>query len=157
MLPDLETPDEDLTEDTVDEIDEDELDDFADLEDEDEELEDDVDGDGEEEADEADDESEDTARSDQALFDDFEVFRALGHDITPGHDQLHHYWVRGKGAALWKTWTELVAHLTRHVGLRKAEIYASRWFIERYGFAAGSDKNRLMHGKPPRGHLVGPG
>lgn len=89
------------------------------------------------------------------------VAAALGHDTTPGHDELHHYWVHGAGAAQWveaeTPWTTLVALLTKHVGPEKARIYASRWFIERFGFAAGSDKNRVAHGHPPRGHLVGPG
>lgn len=87
--------------------------------------------------------------------------RALGHDITPGHDELHHYWTRGPGLAKWaespKPWTTLVAHLTKYVGPEKAKIYASRWFIEVFHFAAGSDLNRVTHGHPPRGHLVGPG
>jgi hypothetical protein len=87
--------------------------------------------------------------------------RALGHDTTPGHDELHHYWVAGKGLAKWrgsaKPWTTLVAHLTPHVGLAKAKVYASRWFYEVFGFYAGSDLNRVTHGDPPRGHKVGPG
>ena len=78
-------------------------------------------------------------------------------DITPSHDQLHHYWTVGKGRPLWNTWRELVAHLVKHVGLLKAKVFASRWFIETHGYAAGSDKNRVAHGKPPRGHRVGPG
>lgn len=86
-----------------------------------------------------------------------EAARAAGADITPGHDQLHHYWTVGKGRKLWNTWRQLVAHLAKHVGLRKAKIFASRWFIETHGYAAGSDKNRVAHGKPPRGHRVGPG
>jgi ADP-ribosyltransferase exoenzyme/putative peptidoglycan binding protein len=89
------------------------------------------------------------------------VTRALGHDVTPGHDELHHYWTRGEGLAKWaespKPWTTLVAHLTKYVGPEKAKIYASRWFIEVFHFAAGSDLNRVTHGKPPRGHRVGPG
>jgi hypothetical protein len=91
----------------------------------------------------------------------FVITRALGHDVTPGHDQLHHYWTRGEGLAKWvdspKPWTTLVAELTKYVGPEKAKVYASRWFIEVFGFAAGSDLNRVTHGKPPRGHLVGPG
>lgn len=86
---------------------------------------------------------------------------AAGHDVTPGHDELHHYWTKGEGLAKWaespKPWTTLVAHLTKYVGPEKAKIYASRWFIEHFHFAAGSDKNRVAHGHPPRGHLVGPG
>jgi hypothetical protein len=89
------------------------------------------------------------------------VTRALGHDVTPGHDELHHYWTVGAGRAKWvhspKPWTTLVALLTRHVGPEKAKIYASRWFIEVKGYAAGSDLNRVTHGQPPRGHRVGPG
>lgn len=84
-----------------------------------------------------------------------------GADTTPGHDELHHYWTVGKGREKWvhspKPWTTLVALLTPHVGLEKAKVYASRWFIEVKGYAAGSDKNRVAHGQPPRGHKVGPG
>src|SRR6266496_3610273 len=87
--------------------------------------------------------------------------RAAGHDVTTGHDELHHYWTKGEGLAKWakspKPWPTLVAHLAKHVGLAKAKVYASRWFIEVFGFAAGSDLNRVTHGHPPRGHKVGPG
>lgn len=88
--------------------------------------------------------------------------RALGADVTPGNDQLHHYWTRDpEGRAKWvdspKPWTTLVALLTRHVGLERAKTFASRWFHEVFGFYAGSDMNRVTHGKPPRGKLVGPG
>lgn len=86
---------------------------------------------------------------------------AAGHDTTAGHDELHHYWTKGEGLARWAEsptpWTTLVAHLTKHVGPEKAKVFASRWFIEVFGYAAGSDKNRVAHGKPPRGHRVGPG
>lgn len=89
------------------------------------------------------------------------VTAAAGADVTPGHDELHHYWVAGKGRERWihspTPWTTLVALLTEHVGPAKAKIYASRWFIETHGYAAGSDKNRVAHGHPPRGHNVGPG
>jgi hypothetical protein len=100
--------------------------------------------------------------------DDFELrirgilspVRAAGHDVTPGHDQLHHYWVYGKGRGRWKTWTELVANLVEEVHdkpLETLQTWASRWFFQRYGYYAGSDLNRVKHGKPPRGHKVGPG
>ncbi len=86
--------------------------------------------------------------------------RAAGHDVTPGHDELHHYWLT-EGLPKWadspKPWTTLVALLTRHVGPEKAKIYASRWFFEHFGFYAGSDLNRVTHGHKPRGHRVGPG
>lgn len=90
-----------------------------------------------------------------------ELARAAGADITPGHDQLHHYWTVGKGKAKWvespTPWRTLVAHLTKYVGLLKAKVFASRWYIEVFGYSAGSDKARVAHGKPPRGHRVGPG
>jgi hypothetical protein len=54
-------------------------------------------------------------------------------------------------------WTALVAQLTKHVGPEKAKVFASRWFIEVFGYAAGSDKNRVAHGHPPRGKNIGPG
>ena len=108
------------------------------------------------------DEIEAWAEEDPDDFDDEVVERAAaGHDVTLGHDELHHYWTRGQGLAKWvgspKPWTTLVAHLTKYVGPIKAKIYASRWFIEVFGFAAGSDLNRVTHGHPPRGHRVGPG
>lgn len=91
----------------------------------------------------------------------FMISRAAGVDATPGHDELHHYWVAGPGLAKWadspRPWTTLVAHLTKYVGPEKAKIYASRWFIEVFHYAAGSDENRVAHGMPPRGHRVGPG
>lgn len=87
--------------------------------------------------------------------------RAVGADVTPGHDELHHYWVAGPGLAKWrgspKPWTTLVAHLTKYVGPERAKVYASRWFHEVFGFYAGSDLNRVTHGHPPRGKVVGPG
>jgi hypothetical protein len=90
------------------------------------------------------------------------VQAAAGHDVTPGHDELHHYWTKDpEGLAKWvdspKPWTTLVAHLTKHVGRAKAKVFASRWFIEVFGYSSGSDLNRVAHGHPPRGKRVGPG
>lgn len=87
------------------------------------------------------------------------VARSAGHDVTPGHDQLHHWWVYGEGRSRWETWTELYDQLAAipEVGPVKAKLYASKWFEERHGYAAGSDKNRVAHGKPPRGDKIGPG
>lgn len=88
------------------------------------------------------------------------LLRALGnpHD----EDFLHRYWTKDpRGLKKWvksaTPWTTLVAHLTPKVGVEKAKEYASRWFIQVFGYAAGSDKNRVAHGKPPRGKKVGPG
>ena len=89
------------------------------------------------------------------------VTRALGHDVTPGHDELHHWWTKGPGLALWagspRPWTTLRDHLLKYLPPEEATRAASRWFIEVFGFASGSDKNRVLHGEPPRGHVVGPG
>lgn len=96
-----------------------------------------------------------------AMFEPAPVAAAAGADVTPGHDELHHYWTRGEGLAKWADsptpWTTLVALLTPHVGPEKAKTYASRWFIEVKGYAAGSDRNRVEHGHAPRGNNVGPG
>lgn len=77
-------------------------------------------------------------------------------------DELHHYWTRDpEGRGKWvespTPWTTLVEHLSPKVGPERAKVYASRWFIEVFGYAAGSDKNRVAHGHPPRGKKVGPG
>lgn len=89
------------------------------------------------------------------------VAAAAGHDITPGHDELHHYWTRGPGLAKWAEsptpWTTLYHHLVKYVNPEMAKRMASRWFLEIFHFASGSDLNRVTHGKPPRGHRIGPG
>lgn len=92
------------------------------------------------------------------------ITRALGHDITPGHDQLHHYWTIGVGRHRWANsptpWRTLLANLVEEVHdvpLETLKRWASRWFFEVKGYYAGSDLNRVAHGKPPRGHRVGPG
>lgn len=90
--------------------------------------------------------------------------RTAGHDTTPGHDELHHYWTKGAGLGRWAgsstPWATLLANLVEEVKDKPLPVlkkWASRWFIEVFGFAAGSDLNRVAHGKPPRGHKVGPG
>lgn len=94
------------------------------------------------------------------MGDDYGLFLHLR--AAKDDDFLHHYWTRDpRGLAKWaksdKPWTALVGHLTDKVGLKRAKIYASAWFKEVFGYAAGSDKNRVVHGKPPRGKKVGPG
>lgn len=101
----------------------------------------------------------------RAMAEQDSVLAAAGHDVTPGHDELHHYWTIGKGRRKWVNsptpWTTLLALLVEHVKppkpLEVLKKWASRWFIEVKGYAAGSDKNRVAHGKPPRGDRVGPG
>lgn len=73
------------------------------------------------------------------------------------HNQLKDYWLHGEGAGKWATWDELYDHLKKHLANEMAKRVASEWFHDRYGIWAGSDKNRVMHGKPPRGKVVGPG
>lgn len=92
---------------------------------------------------------------------------AAGHAVTPTEEangaRLKNWWLHGPGAALWvntdKPWTNLYNGLIEHAHMTPtmAKQVASRWFIEEFGFAAGSDKNRVAHGHPPRGKVVGPG
>lgn len=72
-------------------------------------------------------------------------------------DTLKRYWMTGDGAGKWATWTELYGHLKKHMADELAKRVAAEWFHERYGIWPGSDKNRVLHGKPPRGKVVGPG
>jgi hypothetical protein len=85
------------------------------------------------------------------------VQAAAGHDTHPGGEQLKHYWLYGEGAAKWSTWTELYQHLVKYLNPEMAKRTAAEWFHERYGDWPGSDTNKVRHGKPPRGHRVGPG
>jgi hypothetical protein len=72
-------------------------------------------------------------------------------------NQLKEFWLHGKGAAQWATWTELYGHLKKHMADGMAKRVAAEWFHERYGIWPGADLNRVAHGKKPRGHVVGPG
>lgn len=88
---------------------------------------------------------------------------AAGHDVTPGHDNLHHWWTRGPGLKLWiesdHQFTTLVAQLVEHAKIpeAKAKTWASAWVHEVTGNWPGSDAHRVAQGHPPRGHNVGPG
>ncbi len=89
------------------------------------------------------------------------VTRAAGHDVTPGHDQLHHYWTRGEGLAKWvdspHQWTTLYHHLVKYVNPEMAKRMAAAWVHEVTGAWPGSDVHRVEEGGKPRGHVVGPG
>jgi hypothetical protein len=93
------------------------------------------------------------------------VHAAAGHDVTPSHDELHHYWVAGPGLAEWRgsptPFTTLVDLLVEHVKpprpLSTYKKWAAAWMHEVFGYWPGSDRNRVEHGHPPRGHRVGPG
>lgn len=72
-------------------------------------------------------------------------------------NDLKKYWLHGEGASQWSTFDELYDHLKKHVPPAKAKRIAAAWFHARYGYWPGSDKNRVAHGKKPRGKRVGPG
>jgi len=71
-----------------------------------------------------------------------ELTRLAGHDVTPGHDELHHYWTKGEGLAKWvhsaHPWTALYHHLVKHVNPEMAKRMASAWFHEVLGFWPGT-------------------
>jgi phage portal protein BeeE len=78
-----------------------------------------------------------------------------------GAEELHKYWVAGPGLAKWRAspqpWTSLYHHLLKYLPDGEAKRTAAEWFHQVFGFWPGSDLNRVTHGKPPRGHKVGPG
>jgi len=77
------------------------------------------------------------------------------------HNQLHAYWTHGEGLAKWAKsphpWTSLYHHLLKYLPAEEAKRTATNWFFDVFHFYPGSDKNRVLHGKPPRGHKLGPG
>lgn len=84
-------------------------------------------------------------------------------DLHPGDgpgERLKRYWLT-EGLSKWafspNPWTTLVRHLAKHVNLEFAKRLATVLFHEHFGFYPGSDLNRVTHGKPPRGKVVGPG
>jgi hypothetical protein len=77
------------------------------------------------------------------------------------YERLHRYWTRGEGLGEWAEaddpWTELFHHLAKFMNPDEAKRTATVWFHDVFGFYPGSDLNRVTHGKPPRGKVVGPG
>lgn len=75
--------------------------------------------------------------------------------------RLKAYWTKGKGLAKWadtpRPWTALHAELGKFMDDDEAKRTAGQWFQDVFGFAAGSDLNRVTHGEAPRGSKVGPG
>jgi hypothetical protein len=76
--------------------------------------------------------------------------------------QLHDYWTKNpEGLAKWASkpdpWTELYHHLLKYLDPELAKRTAAQWFHDVFGFWPGADLNRVTHGKPPRGKVVGPG
>jgi hypothetical protein len=79
-----------------------------------------------------------------------------------GAERLHHYWTKTpEGLAKWADkpdpWTSLFHELAKHLNPELAKRVAAKWFFEVFGFWPGSDLNRVTHGHPPRGKVVGPG
>jgi hypothetical protein len=79
-----------------------------------------------------------------------------------GAQRLHAYWTKDpRGLAKWASkpdpWTSLYHELLKFLSPERAKQTASRWFIDVFHFAAGSDLNRVTHGHPPRGKRIGPG
>lgn len=67
--------------------------------------------------------------------------RLAGKDVTPGGEQLHHYWTKGEGLAKWARsphpFTALVRHLTKYVGPARAKRMAAKWHKEVFGIWPG--------------------
>lgn len=81
-------------------------------------------------------------------------------DARPGDGnagELRRYWTVGAGRAKWSTWRELRDHLMKYLPPEEAKRTAAQWFHDVHGYWPGADLNRVAHGKPPRGKVVGPG
>lgn len=68
---------------------------------------------------------------------------------------------KGEGLAKWAEkehpWTELYHHLLKYMNPEMAKRTSTVWYHEVMGVYPNSDAARVMHGKPPRGKVVGPG
>lgn len=94
--------------------------------------------------------------------------RLAGEDVTPGGEELHHWWTKGPGLALWASsphpWRTLKAQLkavlrknSRTVPDEQINRWVSSWVHEVTGMWSGEDKYRVAHGGKPRGKRIGPG
>lgn len=77
-------------------------------------------------------------------------------------ERLRLYWTKGEGLSKWADkpdpWTSLYHELIKYIhDPDMAKRTASQWFHSVMGFWPGSDLNRVTHGHPPRGKVVGPG
>lgn len=94
---------------------------------------------------------------------DIELDERVAHSAEglKGAEKLHAYWTHGEGLAKWADtptpWTNLYHHLLKYLPPEEAKKTATEWFYDVFHFYPGSDLNRVTHGKPPRGKLVGPG
>ena len=73
-------------------------------------------------------------------------------DTSRGIDRLS-----GPCRSKWNSWTALHAHFVTHMGPAMAKRVTSAWYHEATGLWAGSDLNRVRHGKPARGKVTGRG
>lgn len=88
-----------------------------------------------------------------------------GKEATPedvkNTERLRLYWTKGEGLAKWaetdSPWTHLYHELVKYMNPEMAKRTATVWFHDVFGFYPGSDLNRVTHGKPPKGKVVGPG
>lgn len=79
-----------------------------------------------------------------------------------GAAKLHDYWTKDpRGLAKWASsedpWTQLFHHLSKFLEPELAKRTAAQWFHDVFHFWPGADLNRVTHGHPPRGKVVGPG
>jgi hypothetical protein len=66
---------------------------------------------------------------------DYDLFLALRAERAGNN--LKDYWLHGKGAGKWKTWTQLYHHLVKYLPPDRAKRTAAEWFHERYGYWPG--------------------
>jgi hypothetical protein len=85
------------------------------------------------------------------------VVRAAGHDVTPGDDQLHHYWTRDpEGLAQWADsphpWTTLYGLLLPHLDgdTEKAKRITSAWYIDVFHHTPNQVGRRYLEKQHPR-------
>lgn len=58
---------------------------------------------------------------------------------TPGY--LKWYWTAGPGRTKWTSWTELFAHLRKHMAEAMAKRVAAQWFHDVKGIWPGDHRN----------------
>lgn len=90
------------------------------------------------------------------------VARTANPQGQKGAAELHTYWTKDpRGLAQWASspdpWTELYHHLLKYLSPDRAKRTAANWFHDVFHYWPGSDKNRVAHGHPPRGKVIGPG
>ena len=67
------------------------------------------------------------------------------------------YWLYGLDRRRANGWTELHSHFVKHIGPATAKRVTAACYHTAAGLWADSDLNRVRHGKPPRGKVIGRG